>query len=151
MVERSRLEELAKKQRELKKLEHEWNKEFNPYKIDLLKRAKDVLAWKDANLGTNYFTRDDYHDCYIDELRKNCLVICLVACLDYFFDTDERYEYGYTNVHYDEIFSDNWKAPALKKYRDQQKQQKEERLKTIEDKERQEYERLKKKFGKSEC
>lgn len=144
MIERSYLEELSRKQSKIKQMQSELNNEFQKYRQELFQRAKDVLKWKDDNLGQEflkYKTRG-----YIHELRSNSIVLCLP-------DIDAELPAQYYNVSFDEIYSDDWKEIALKEYEKKiQEKRKEEQLakeKALVEKEireRLEYERLKAKY-----
>ena len=144
MIERSHLENLSKRQSEIKRMQAELNNEFQKYRRELFQKARDVLKWKDDNLGQEflkYKTRGHIH-----ELRSNSIVLCLP-------DTDPELPMQYYNVSFDEIYSDDWKEVALKEYEEKIRQKieekqaaKEKALAEKEARERAEYERLKAKY-----
>lgn len=146
MIEREHLESLSKRQLEINKMQSKLNDEFNKYKFDLFQKAKEVLKWKDDNLGQKflkYTTRGHIH-----ELRQNCVCLC-------FPDTDCEMPNRYYNVSFDEIYSDDWKDVALKEYEakiqrklKEEQAAKENALAEQEARERAEYERLRKKYEK---
>lgn len=144
MIERSHLEDIAKRQVEIKQMQAELNDEFGKYRQELFQKAKEVLKWKDDNLGQKfleYTTRGHIH-----EIRQNCIVLCLP-------DTDYEIPNHYYNVSFDEIYSDNWKELALKEYEakkqrklEEEQAAKENALAEQEARERAEYERLRAKY-----
>lgn len=144
MIERNYLEELYQRQAQIKQMQADLTNEFQKYKRELFKKAKDVLQWKDDNLGQQFLKYRARG--YISELRPDCVVLCLP-------DMDPELPVRYFNVSFDEIYSDNWKEEALEKYR--QTMALHEREKELraqrkaleqEQRERAEYERLKAKF-----
>lgn len=144
MIDREHLESLAKRRIEINKLQSKWNDEFNKYHNEILKKAKEVLKWKDDNLEQQYLqytTSGHIHD-----IRSNCVVLCLP-------DTDLELPNRYYNVSFNELYSDNWKEKALEEYKkkkqkiiEDEKIKKEKDLADLEKWERQQYERLKVKF-----
>lgn len=145
MIERQHFETIARKQKEINQMQFELDDEFNKYSRELFKKAKEVLKWKDDNLGHEFlkYTTGGH----IKEIRSNYLVLCLP-------DTDYEIGNHYYNVSFDEIYSDDWKEIALTSYKNkmQQKLEKEKiaqekLLADREAKERAEYERLKLKYG----
>lgn len=146
MIERNHLADIAKRQLEINKMQAELNDEFEPYRQELFEKAKEVLKWKDDNLGQKflkYTTRG-----YIHKLRQNCVCLCLP-------DIDCEMPNRYYNVSFDEIFSDDWKEEALKEYEakkqrklEEERIAKENALAEQEARERAEYERLRKKYEK---
>jgi hypothetical protein len=147
MVEREKLENLAAKQKQLGKMKHELDCEFGKYKDELWKKAMEVLTWKHENLGKRCLEKISMSS-YLNgvyEIRPDCIVVRLY---NYWWD-----KYVYFNISFDELYSDEWKETALREYEarkqkeiEDEKLAKENALADLEEKERQEYERLKAKF-----
>lgn len=144
MIERSHLEDIAKRQIEISKMKAELNDEFEKYRQELFQKAKEVLKWKDDNLGQEflkYTTRGHIH-----KIKQNYIVLCLP-------DTDYESPNHYYNVSFDEIYSDDWKEEALKEYEAKKQRKleeeqiaKENALIEQEAREKAEYERLRAKY-----
>lgn len=144
MIERSELENIAERQKEINKMQHSLNNDFRKYKEELYQRIYDILLWKDRELKQSNL-RHTYRG-YIHEVRSNCVVVC-------FPDTDDELPAHYYNIPFDEIYSDDWKPIALAKHEEEiqqalEKEQKakEEALLEQEQRERAELARLKAKY-----